>query len=79
MHRFECGQVERRAANRTGGGEGQTWRSEALPAVDQVHCGACKLRWLRSPIFVRVAQTVAVDVPSNVWRGVMADGEVVHE
>jgi hypothetical protein len=28
---------------------------------------------------VRVAQTVAVDVPSNVWRGVMADGEVVHE
>jgi len=44
----------------------QTWRSEALPAEDQV-----QLRAALAAIadFVRVAQTVAVDVPSGVWRG----------
>ena len=29
--------------------------------------------------FVRVAQAVAADVRSGVWRGVMAHGEVGHE
>jgi hypothetical protein len=29
--------------------------------------------------FVRLAQAGAADVPSGVWRGVMAHGEVVHE
>jgi hypothetical protein len=50
-----------------------------LPAEDQVQLRAVRTALALIADFVRLAQAGAADVPSGVWRGVMAHGQVVHE